>query len=311
MVRYISIRFAQTLVALLGVLFIVFCVARLSGDPVTLLAPVDTQSFTEADLNAMREKLGLNDPLYVQFADFLGNAVQGDFGRSFHWGEPALPLVMGRIPATLELSIVAFLTSMAISFPVGILAAVKRDTWIDSAARTIALFGQSIPNFWLGIMLILLFAVDLRWLPTSGRGGLDHLILPVLTVSAFGSAGMIRLLRSGMLDVLDSEYIKLARSKGLPERMVVWKHALRNAAIPLVTIMAIQIARLASGAVVVETIFAWPGVGRLTLQALNARDYPVMETAVFLTSSMILMANFLADIMYAVIDPRIRLSGSS
>src|SRR5262245_46233628 len=262
MLRYIILRFMQTLLALLGVLFIVFSVARLSGDPVTLLAPVDTQSFTEEDLQALREKLGLTKPLYVQFGEFLGDAVRGDFGRSFHWGEPALPLVLGRIPATLELAIAAFLLSMAISFPVGILAAVKRDTWLDRGARTLALLGQSIPNFWLGIMLILFFAVRLRWLPTSGRGGLDHLILPVLTISAFGSAGMIRLLRSGMLDVLDSEYIKLARSKGLPERVVIWKHALRNAAIPLVTIMAIQIARLASGAVVVETIFAWPGVGR-------------------------------------------------
>jgi peptide/nickel transport system permease protein len=296
------------LIALLGILFVVFCVARLSGEPVQLLAPVQTEAFTDADIEKLREELGLTDPLYVQFWNFLKNAVQGDFGRSFHWGEPALDLVVGRIPATLQLSVVAFIVSVSVSMPIGILAAVKRDSWIDGFARTFALLGQSIPNFWLGILLILVFAVEFRLVPTSGRGGLDHYILPTLTVSAFGSAGMIRLLRSGMLDVLDSEYIKLARTKGLPERLVIWKHALRNAAIPLVTIMALQIARLASGSVVVETIFAWPGVGRLAIQALNARDYPVMQTAVFLTSAMVLLGNLVADILYATVDPRIRLA---
>ena len=307
MIRYVSFRLMQSGIVLLVVLFAVFMVARLTGDPITLLFPLSAlQSMTEADLDRVRHQLGLDQPLYVQFGRFLWDAVRGDFGKSFYFNEPAIDVFLQRLPATLQLSLAAFTLSLCVSLPVGILAATKRGTWMDTAARTFALAGQAVPNFWLAIMLILLFSVRLGWTPVFGRGGLDHMILPVISLGAFGSASMIRLLRSSMLDVLESDYIKLARSKGLSERTVIWKHALRNAAIPVITIMGLQIARLASGAVVVETVYAWPGVGQLSVQALNARDFPVIQLVVTIVASMVLVANFLADIGYALADPRIR-----
>jgi peptide/nickel transport system permease protein len=309
--RYVFFRFVQSLIVLLVVLFAVFMAARLTGDPVQLLYPLSAlQTMTPADLEHVRHQLGLDQPLYVQYGQFLWHAVRGDFGQSFHWNEPALNLFKQRLPATLQLSLVAFTVSTCVSLPIGILAAVKRGTWIDSVARTFALAGQAIPNFWLAIMLILVFSVQLRWTPVFGRGGIDHMILPVISLGAFGSAAMIRLLRSSMLDVLESDYIKLARSKGLSERSVIWKHALRNAAIPVITIMGLQIARLASGSVIVETVYAWPGVGQLAVQALNARDFPVIQLVVTVVASMVLMANFFADMAYAVADPRIRRGGA-
>ena len=307
MLRYILYRLLQSLLVLVAVVFVVFMAARLTGDPVLLLFPLaDLENMTAEDLELVREDLGLLDPLYVQFGNFLWDIAHGDFGNSFHFNEPAIDLFTQRLPATLQLSLVAFVVSVAVSVPIGILAGVKRGTWMDTGARGFALAGQAIPNFWLALMLMLVFSVQLRWTPVFGRGGPEHFILPVVALSAFGSAAVIRLLRSSLLDVLDSDYIKLARSKGLGEGRVVWKHALRNAAIPVITIMGLQVARLASGSVIIETVFAWPGVGRLAVQALVARDFPVVQLVVIMVAAMVLLANLLADIAYAVADPRIR-----
>ena len=307
MLRYILYRLLQSLLVLVAVVFVVFMAARLTGDPVLLLFPLaDLENMTAEDLVLVREDLGLLDPLYVQFGNFLWDIAHGDFGNSFHFNEPAIDLFTQRLPATLQLSLVAFVVSVAVSVPIGILAGVKRGTWMDTGARGFALAGQAIPNFWLALMLMLVFSVQLRWTPVFGRGGPEHFILPVVALSAFGSAAVIRLLRSSLLDVLDSDYIKLARSKGLGEGRVVWKHALRNAAIPVITIMGLQVARLASGSVIIETVFAWPGVGRLAVQALVARDFPVVQLVVIMVAAMVLLANLLADIAYAVADPRIR-----
>ena len=307
MLRYIANRLLQSLIVLVAVVFVVFMAARLTGDPVLLLYPLaDLENMTAEDLEEVRRDLGLLDPLYVQFGNFLLEISRGDFGDSFHFNEPAIDLFTQRLPATLQLSLVAFAVSVAVSLPIGALAAIKRGTWMDTAARGYALAGQAIPNFWLALMLMLVFSVYLRWTPVFGRGGPEHFILPVIALSAFGSAAVIRLLRSSLLDVLDSDYIKLARSKGLSEKRVIWKHALRNASIPVITIMGLQVARLASGSVIIETVFAWPGVGRLAVQALVARDFPVVQLVVIMVAAMVLLANLLADIAYAVADPRIR-----
>ena len=307
MLRYIANRLLQSLIVLVAVVFVVFMAARLTGDPVLLLYPLaDLENMTAEDLEEVRRDLGLLDPLYVQFGNFLLEISRGDFGDSFHFNEPAIDLFTQRLPATLQLSLVAFAVSVAVSLPIGALAAIKRGTWMDTAARGYALAGQAIPNFWLALMLMLVFSVYLRWTPVFGRGGPEHFILPVIALSAFGSAAVIRLLRSSLLDVLDSDYIKLARSKGLSEKRVIWRHALRNASIPVITIMGLQVARLASGSVIIETVFAWPGVGRLAVQALVARDFPVVQLVVIMVAAMVLLANLLADIAYAVADPRIR-----
>ena len=298
-------RLWQSLVVLLGVSFVVFLILHLTGDPaLVLLSPEATAD----DVQRFREAMGFNDPFIVQYWRFLTGALRGDFGQSVRHGEPAFDLVVERMPATFELAGAALLLALVLSIPAGIVSAVRRNTAIDYISTVIALLGQSMPTFWLGIMLILLLSVQLQWLPSSGRGGLEHLVLPAVTLGLFTTARITRLTRSGMLEVLNQDYIRTARAKGVSGPPVVWKHALKNAAIPIVTIVGIELGTLLGGSVITETIFAWPGVGRLSVQAIYNRDYPVVQASVFLLATTFVVVNLLVDVIYTYLDPRIRLT---
>jgi peptide/nickel transport system permease protein len=250
--------------------------------------------------------MGFDDPLIVQYGRFLKGALRGDFGLSFRHNQPALQLVWDRMPATVQLTLAAMLISVSIAVPIGILSAVKRNSLLDHVGMVIALLGQSMPVFWLGIMLILIFGVKLRLLPSFGMGGIDHLILPALTLGMFTMARTARLTRSEMLEILGQEYIRTARAKGVPPWSVILRHALKNAAIPIVTVIGLEMGTLLGGAIITETIFAWPGVGRLTVQAIYNRDFPVVQAAVFTLACIFVLINFVVDILYTYLDPRVR-----
>lgn len=303
MARFLILRLAQSVFTLFMVLLVVFVIARVAGDPVTLLVDFDS---SQADIDRLREEMGLADPLPQQFIRFLGEVVQGDFGTSFRTSRPAMSEVLDRVPASAQLAGLSLLFALAISIPIGVLAAVTRGSLIDVFARFLALVGQAAPNFWVGLMLIFLLAVRFGWFPTGGRGGFDHMVLPAITLGTAGAASITRLTRSALLDVLNSDFVTMARAKGLPRRTVIFKHALRNALIPVVTILGLRIGTLISGSVIVETIFAWPGVGRLIIQAINVSDFPVVQAAVTLTATAVILANLLTDIAYMLVDPRIR-----
>ena len=292
----------------LGSLFIlsvtIFLLIRLTGDPATLLAAPDAK---EADLQAIRVQLGLDRSWPVQYVHFVGGALQGDFGTSLYYRVPAGSLYWRRLPASLQLAAVAMAISLLVGLSVGILAAVNVGRWWDSAGKLIALLGLSMPSFWLGLLLIYFFAVYLHWLPTSGRGTAAHVVMPAIALSGYFTAAHMRLTRSSMLDVLGSEYVKLARLKGLPETWVLVKHAFKNALIPVVTLAGINLVLMINVAVVVETVFAWPGIGRLLYEGIEFRDFPVVQTVVLLGGVMVIVANLTVDILYAWIDPRIRL----
>jgi len=300
---YLVRRLAQSLLVLLGVSFVVFFILHLTGDPALVLLPPDA---TAQDIQEFREKMGFNDPFLVQYGRFLRGALRGDFGRSVRHDEPAFDLVAERLPATLELAGAALLIALALAIPAGIVSAVRRNSLVDYVSTVVALLGQSMPTFWLGIMLILVFSVRFSLLPSSGRGTLEHLILPAITLGLFTTARITRLTRSGMLEVLNQDYIRTARAKGMADPPVVWKHALKNAAIPIVTIVGIELGTLLGGSVITETIFAWPGVGRLSVQAIYNRDYPVVQAAVFLLSTTFVVVNLVVDVLYTYLDPRIR-----
>jgi peptide/nickel transport system permease protein len=301
---YLFHRFTQSLLVLFGVSFVVFLILHLTGDPALVLLPPDA---TAEDVRRFREVMGFNDPFLVQYGRFLAGAVRGDFGQSIRHGESAFHLVMERMPATFELAGAALALALCLSIPIGIVSAVRRNTTVDYASTIVALLGQSMPTFWLGIMLILVFSVQLGLLPSSGRGGVEHLILPAVTLGLFTTARITRLTRSGMLEVLNQDYIRTARAKGVSTSPVVWKHALKNAAIPIVTIVGIELGTLLGGSVITETIFAWPGVGRLSVQAIYNRDYPVVQAAVFLLATTFILVNLIVDLVYTSLDPRIRL----
>jgi len=303
MQRYILKRVIQGVIALIGVSIIVFLLIRLTGDPVILLLP---PSATEEDVVTLTENLGLDKPLYFQYWVFVSGVARGDFGESLRWGRPAMTIFLERLPNTVLLACAAMVWAILVGVSVGILSAVKMGGWFDNFGKIIALVGQATPVFWLGLMLMLAFAVILRWLPTSGMGGLNHLILPSLTLGAYFMAALARLTRSSLLDILDSEYIKMARIKGVPERLVIIKHALRNAMIPVVTLGALQFIFMLNGAVLTETVFNWPGVGRLVVESILARDYPVIQACVFIASCLFVFANLFVDVLYAYLDPRIR-----
>ena len=288
---------------LLGVSFVVFFILHLTGDPALVLLSPDA---TAQDIQEFRETMGFNDPFLVQYGRFLGVALRGDLGRSVRHDEPAFALVAERLPATLELAGAALLIALALAIPAGIVSAVRRNSAVDYVSTVLALLGQSMPTFWLGIMLILVFSVWLHLLPSSGRGTLEHLILPAVTLGLFTTARITRLTRSGMLEVLNQDYIRTARAKGVAGPPVVWKHALKNAAIPIVTIVGIELGTLLGGSVITETIFAWPGVGRLSVQAIYNRDYPVVQAAVFMLSTTFVLVNLVVDMLYTYLDPRIR-----
>jgi ABC-type dipeptide/oligopeptide/nickel transport system permease component len=294
---------ASGIVVILLALTAVFFMLRLSGDPVLLLAPMDT---TRADLDEIRERMGFNDPLIVQYGRFMGDALQGDFGDSSRERRPATEVVLERLPATLQLGAAALAISVVVGVPLGILSAVKHGTLWDKLARVISVAGQAIPGFWLGVLLIMLFSVKLGWLPTSGRGTGEHLLLPAITLAALSTARYARLTRSTMLDVLGQDYIRTARAKGLTGWMVLVRHALKNASVSLITMTGLEIGRLIEGAVVVEQVFAWPGMGRVTVQALLNRDFAVVMAAVMLFAVMYTLGNLLADMAYGWANPQVR-----
>jgi peptide/nickel transport system permease protein len=302
--RFIVKRCAEMLVALFLMSIIVFALGRLSGDPVALLL---SEYASEQDRQQLTEQLGLDRPLPTQYGIFVANALRGDLGKSVAGDQrPALELIGERLPASLLLAIAAFLLSMSIGIPLGVLAAVRRGTFADTAARIAALLGQSVPAFWLGIVLIYVFSVQLGWLPTSGYGELRHLVLPAIAMALFTVAAITRLVRVSMIDALGSEYIKLARVKGLRERAVIWKHALRNSLIPVLTYMGAFFATMITGAVVIETVFSWPGIGRLAYESILNRDFPVMQAVVLVMTVLFMLANLSVDIAYAWLDPRLK-----
>jgi peptide/nickel transport system permease protein len=300
---YLLSRLLQTAVVVFLSLTAVFAMVRLSGDPVTLFMPMDIQA---KDINEFRQRLGFNDPLGVQYARFIGGAVRGDFGESLRYKRAALGLVLERLPATLLLAGTALALTFAVAVPLGVMSAVRRDGLFDHVGTVATVLGQAIPGFWLGLMLIYVFAVQLRWLPTGGMGTLAHLVMPSIVLAAFYSARVARLTRSAVLDVLNEEYILTARAKGLAESRVIGKHTLRNSAIPIVTLAGLEAGQLLGGAVITETIFAWPGLGRLTVQALLNRDFPVVLAAVSFTSVIFTLMNLVVDLLYGWLDPRVR-----
>ncbi len=304
MQRFIIIRCFYALIVLFIVSLIVFALARFSGNPVDVFLPFDA---TDAQQEALERDLGLDQPYPVQYLKFVGNALRGDFGDSIKWdGQTAMGLVAQRFPATLQLAGIAMGISLLIAVPIGVLSAVKKDTVFDYAGKIIALAGQSLPPFWLGIVLIFIFAVTLDLFPTSGKGGGMNLILPAITLGWFQVAAMMRLVRSAMLEVLDSEYIKLARIKGIVEWKVIWKHALRNASIPPLTFFGIVAGQLMTGAVITESVFTWPGTGLLAVDAIRSRDYPVVQAVVITFAGIYILSNLVVDVLYAYLDPRIR-----
>jgi ABC-type dipeptide/oligopeptide/nickel transport system permease component len=293
----------RALVALWVVSTVVFVVMRLSGDPVPLLLPPDAP---RSEIFRVRAELGLDRPLPVQYLVFLGHAVRGDFGRSIHFREPAVVVVKAYLPATFELGFTAFALAALVALPIGIVSAVRRNSLVDQVSMAIALVGQSAPTFFIGILFILLVSLKLGLLPTSGRGEWRHLVLPALTLGAFAMASIARLTRSAMLEVLRADFVRTARAKGVAESLVIVKHALKNAAVPIVTITALQFGSLLGGAVVTETVFAWPGIGRLAIQSIYNRDYPVVQCVVFVSAVLFIVINFCVDLVYGLLDPRVR-----
>ena len=304
MQRYIARRVFHSLLAIVAMSLIVFSLARITGNPLDVMLPLEAGP---EDYARVAKHWGLDQPLHTQYAIFVSKAVRGDFGNSWKWhGHSAMSLVWQRLPATLQLAGFALLISVLLALPIGVLAAVMKGTVWDSAAKIIALLGQSLPAFWLGIVLMWIFAVHLGWFPTSGKGGLQHMVLPAITLGWFQVAALMRLVRSSMLEVLDSEFVKLTRIKGLSEWKVVWKHCLRNAAIAPLTFFAIIAGVLMTGAVVTESVFSWPGTGLLVVDAVRARDFQVVQAVVIVFAGIFIMTNLLVDILYAYLDPRIR-----
>lgn len=296
-------RLLDMLVVLVGVATVVFFTMRLSGDPVLLLV---TESATPQEIDHLRDLLGFNDPMWLQYFRFLAQAAVGNFGESLRFQVPAVQLVMETVPFTALLATAAVLFSVVCAVPLGVMAAVKRGTVLDALTTSLSLLGLSMPVFWLGMMLIIVFAVQLKWLPTSGSETLAHLILPTVALGAYSMGRIARLTRSSMLEVLRQEYVNTARAKGLAERVVIFRHAMRNAAIPIVTIVGLEFGTLLGGAVVTETVFAWPGLGRLIVQGISYRDYPIVQSGVFYISVIFVFINMALDMLYTTLDPRVR-----
>ena len=303
MQRFIIIRIVQSIFTLLVLSVVVFFGSELTGDMALALATADT---TKEELEGIRRSLGLDKPAYVRFANYLGNALQGDLGTSGTQRRPVLDMLLERLPATIQLAAVGLLVAMILGIPLGILAAVKHNGIFDKLAKAFAVIGMSAPGFWVAIMLIFVFGVKLEVLPTFGKGGIDHYILPAFAISLFIMAGFMRLTRSSMLEVLDSEYVKFARIKGLNERLVIYKHALKNAIIPVLTFGGVSFAGLLNGAIVVEVVFAWPGLGRMMLDSIRQRDTTVILATILVSGFLYIVMATIVDILYAYVDPRIR-----
>lgn len=304
MKKFIVKRIGYSLLSLFLLSLTIFFFVRVTGDPAVLLAEPGASA---DDLRVIREQFGLDRPVWVQYWAFMASMLQGDFGKSFYYRTPVLELYLSRLPNSLLLATAAMVFSLLIGIPTGIIAAVRVNRWWDSVGKIFALLGLSLPSFWVGLMLMLFFSVYLGWLPSSGSGTPWHVIMPAFALGWYFAAAHMRLTRSAMLEVLGSEYIKLARLKGLPEALVISKHAFKNALIPVLTLAGINLVIMVNVAVVVETVFAWPGVGRLLYEGISFRDFPVVQATVILGGGMIVVVNLLVDILYAVIDPRIRL----
>ncbi len=305
MIRYLFLRFLLTLPALWLILTMVFLLVHIvPGDPVQQMLGEGARA---EDLQQLRHALGLDLPLHVQYARYLAGLLRGDWGRSIRFGTPVLSVVLERYPATLELAVVGLLVCAAIGIPAGALAAHRRGRAADRAVGFFTLLGLSVPNFALGPVLILVFSIELGWLPVSGRGGPAHLLLPAVTLGGALAAILTRMVRSSMIEELSSDYVRTARAKGLPERAVLFRHAFRNALIPIVTILGLQFGTLLAGTIVTETIFSWPGIGRLTVQAISARDYPLLQGCILVIAFSYVVVNLITDMAYAVVDPRVRL----
>ena len=304
---FLAYRLFRTLIALWLVSTVVFVVIRLSGDPVPLLLPPDAPV---AEMERVRHDLGLDRPLAVQYAVFIGNVLRGNFGRSIHFRQPAMEVALSYLPATFELGLAAFLIAVVVAFPIGVFSAVRRNSPLDHAAMGLALIGQSAPTFFLGILFILVFSLRLDLFPTSGRGDWRYLVLPALTLGAFAMASIARITRSAVLEVQRADYIRTARAKGVGEFMVIAKHTLKNAALPILTITGLQFGTLLGGAVVTETVFSWPGMGRLAIQSIYNRDYPVVQSTVFIAAVLFIFINLVLDALYGALDPRARAARS-
>lgn len=302
---YVAARLATALLVVLGVSAVSFVLTFLTGDPAEIMLPPGA---TAVQIAKFRAEWGFDDPLPVQYWRFLRRAVQGDFGISLRHGQSSLPLIAARLPATFQLTVTAMLVAIVLAVPLGVLAATHRGGTIDLFAMGVALFGQSVPNFWLAIMMILLFAVSWGVLPTSGRGGWAHVVMPAAAIAINLAALLTRLVRTAVIEVLAEDYVRTARAKGLRELFVLGRHAVPNALIPLVTVIGLQFGYILGGAVVIETIFTWPGVGLFTIQAILNRDYPVVQASVFILATAVVLINLVVDLLYVWLDPRVRLT---
>ncbi len=308
MASHLIPRVLQSIAVVFVVVSLVFVGSRLIGDPIEAYS---ARNATPEAIEAARDRLGLLDPMIVQYGNFLWGVLRLDFGDSIFSEQPAWDEVSSRLWATVQLSLAAFVLILAIGVPIGVLAALRRGSVPDLIARLIALVGQAMPNFWLGLLLIFIFAVQLGWLPTSGRGGFENLIMPAITLAGFGAAAAMRLTRSGMLEVLSNDYIRTARAKGLADRTVILRHAMRNALLGLITVLGIMLAQLLAGSIIVEVVFAWPGVGRLIFRSITLRDFPVIQVGVLVIAVWFVAINILVDISYNFLDPRIRVGGAT
>ncbi len=306
---YIVRRLLLTVIVVFGVSIISFGLMFLNGDPAVVMLGSGADLMTQAQINEFRHARGFDRPWYVQYADFAAKAIRGDFGQSLQYYQPSFNVVLDRFPATLELALLSLVISVVFAIPLGVLSATRPNSLFDHLCTLLALAGQSIPNFWLGILLMLLFGVTLRWLPISGRGDWHNLVLPSVTLAAFPLARNMRLFRSSLLDVIHTDYVRTARAKGLSDNAVMYRHAMRNALLPLVTMVGLQLGFTLGGSVIVETVFAWPGVGRVIVQAIQQKDFPVVQAGVTLLALAFTVTNLLVDLLYARIDPRIRLGG--
>jgi peptide/nickel transport system permease protein len=304
MLRFVLVRFLQAGLTLIVASFVVFALARMTGNPSDALLPIEASA---AEREAFSKRMGLDRSIVHQYWIYLQHVAQGDFGTSLRTGRPVTELVLERLGNSLKLSSAAMLFVVVISLPLGVVAAVYRGSLLDTLASTVALLGQSLPSFWIGIVAIIIFAVGLGWLPTAGIGGWQHYILPTITMGWGISAGVVRLLRSSLLEVLDAEYVKLARLKGLTERRVIWKHALHNAFLPVVTFIGFMYGYIIASAITTEVVFSWPGLGRLAFEAVLWRDFPLLQFTVLIWAMLIVGINLLVDLTYVVLDPRIRL----
>jgi peptide/nickel transport system permease protein len=301
--RYLVRQLTQLVVVVIGISLLAFGILHVLGDPVLLLLP---QNAGQDEFERYRKLMGLDQPLYVQYWKFATKAIQGDFGKSWYADTPAFRLVLERMPPTIYLTLAGLLVALLISLPLGILAALKRHSWLDTFCTGVAVAGQAMPLFWLGIMLIIIFSVQLRLLPASGYGTVQHFLMPAFCLGAAIAPITMRLVRSGVIEALNMEFIKTARAKGVPERTVVVKHAFRNACIPVITVLGLQFGQLLGGAIITETVFAWPGVATLTVESIRNQDFPVVQCAVILLALVIVTVNLIVDLVVGLIDPRIR-----